>query len=155
MNDHAAIEFGPARRDEVAAIAALLADDVLGKGRESPDAADLKVYHDAFGRIEASADNRVYVARLEGAVVGTFQLTFIPGLSLRGGTRAQIEAVRVAAACRGAGIGRQMIGFAIAAAREAGCCLVQLTMHSSRTDTRRFYAGLGFEHSHDGFKLML
>jgi GNAT superfamily N-acetyltransferase len=76
-------------------------------------------------------------------------------LTFRGGWRAQIEAVRIAADRRGAGAGRFLIGWAIAAARERGCFLVQLTTNRQRAHARAFYESLGFVASHHGMKLHL
>jgi GNAT superfamily N-acetyltransferase len=44
---------------------------------------------------------------------------------------------------------------AIARARELGCYRVQLTSNKERPEAHRFYAALGFDPSHEGFKLML
>nr|BFE68744.1 hypothetical protein GCM10020092_020450 [Actinoplanes digitatis] len=90
-----------------------------------------------------------------GAVVGTCQLTFIPSLSRRGAERMTIEAVRVRADLRGRGVGRAMMRWSLDRARERGCGLAQLTTDKRRTDAHRFYADLGFEASHEGFKLTL
>jgi GNAT superfamily N-acetyltransferase len=87
--------------------------------------------------------------------VGTFQLSFIPGVSQRGLKRAMIESVRVAAAERGSGLGTQMMRWAIDEARQAGCGQVQLTSNAERSDAHRFYERLGFVPSHVGFKLKL
>jgi GNAT superfamily N-acetyltransferase len=75
--------------------------------------------------------------------------------SAGGARRAQIEAVRVAAGRRGAGIGEALIRDAIARARDAGCSLVQLTTDRQRSDAHRFYERLGFVPSHIGMKLAL
>ena len=131
-----------ARRDDVAAIVRLLAEDQLGTTRESPGDPLPQAYWDAFERLGPT--NAFYVAEIGGEVVGCLQLTFIAGLSRRGATRAQIEAVRVAAARRGAGIGEALIRHAIARARDAGCSLVQLTTDRQRSDAHRFYERLGF-----------
>jgi ribosomal protein S18 acetylase RimI-like enzyme len=72
-----------------------------------------------------------------------------------GATRAQIEAVRVAAACRGEGVGETLIHAAIARARASGARLVQLTTDRARGDAQRFYERLGFSPSHVGMKLKL
>ena len=56
---------------------------------------------------------------------------------------------------RGQGLGHQMFADIEVRARAAGCRLIQLTMNASRTDSRRFYEGLGFEASHVGFKRYL
>jgi len=155
MHDEQTIGFRDAVEADLPAIINLLADDFLGGGREAAGADDMAAYRTAFGAIEASPDNRLIVACRGERVVGNFQLTFIPGLSFTGGKRAQIEAVRVDSGERGNGIGGQMIQYGIAAARLEKCCLVQLAMNKQRTDTLRFYKRLGFEASHEGFKLML
>lgn len=155
MEHDANLEFRDAVEADLPKIVALLADDFLGQGREVSDRVDLSAYQSAFRAITESPDNRLIVACLDQVVVGTFQLTFIPGLSFTGGTRAQIEAVRIDASVRGRGAGQEMIEFGIAEARKAGCCLVQLAMNKQRTQTLRFYQKLGFEATHEGFKYML
>lgn len=144
--------FRTATDDDLPAIVALLADDVIGAGRE---AATTDAYRAAFAAITADPRNHLVVADVGGVVAGTLQLTFIPGLSRMGAERAQIEAVRVAAAHRGGGLGRRMVGWAIDQARARGCRLVQLTSDKRRTDAIRFYASLGFEATHEGFKLAI
>lgn len=141
-----------ARREDVPAIVALLADDALGAGREGP--AD-DAYYTAFELIAADPGNRVLVAEAAGRVVGTLQLTIIPGLSRHGMLRGQIEGVRVSADQRGQGLGRRMIERAIELARDSGCGLVQLTSDKRRPDAVRFYESLGFTASHEGLKLPL
>ncbi len=144
------IRFREARRAEVPDVVALLADDVLGRGRETTQ---MPPYLEAFDRMQGDANNLLIVGEdADGAVVATYQLTFILGLSLGAACRAQIESVRVAGHLRGQGVGRAMIADAEARARVAGCRLVQLTMNATRTDSRRFYEKLGFEASHVGFK---
>ncbi|SRR5690606_24519137 len=75
--------------DDVPEIVALLADDSLGAKRESPD--DLTPYQVAFKAVDADPNQLLVVVEHEGAVVGTAQLSYIPGLSRRGALRAQIE----------------------------------------------------------------
>ena len=144
-----------ATADDLSAIVALLADDDLGKMREiaGPDLAPC--YSEAFAAIEADANQFLAVVDDGGAVVGCLQLSFIPGLSLSGMWRGQIESVRIASARRGGGLGHQMIEWAIEECRKHGCGMVQLTMNKTRQDTLRFYKSLGFEATHEGFKLML
>ena len=142
-----------ANRDDVPAIAALLADDPLGATRE--EAGDLAPYHRGFEAVSAQQGNTILVAQQADRVIGCLQLTIIPGLSRRGVTRALIEGVRVATESRGLRIGERLITHAIGLAREAGCGLVQLTSDNSRADAHRFYERLGFVASHVGFKLPL
>jgi GNAT superfamily N-acetyltransferase len=144
--------FRDARREDVPAIVALLADDVLGAEREA--AAD-EAYQVAFEQVQSDPRSRLIVAEADGQVAGTLQLSMLPGLSRRGMLRAQIEGVRVAAPHRGRGLGRAMIEWAIGQARENGCGLVQLTSDKRRNDADRFYESLGFTASHEGLKLPL
>jgi ribosomal protein S18 acetylase RimI-like enzyme len=152
------VTFRDARRADVPQIVALLADDALGASREAGPGRDGDLgdaYWSAFEQVEASPNNRIIVAEAAGQVVGTLQLTLIPGLSRQGMTRAQIEAVRIAGSQRGQGLGHTMINWAIAQAREAGCGLVQLTSDKQRPGAIRFYESLGFTTTHEGLKLPL
>lgn len=143
----------PAGAEDLPAIVAMLADDELGATRESPD--DLAPYQAAFGRLRKDPNQFVMVAVRDDRVIGTLQLTVIPGLSRRGSTRSVIEGVRVHNSARGEGIGEQMIRWAVEESARQGCQLVQLTSDKARPDAHRFYERLGFTGSHVGFKLQL
>ncbi|MFF4539764.1 GNAT family N-acetyltransferase [Streptomyces aureus] len=147
------LEIRAADADDVPAIVAMLADDPLGAERESPD--DLTPYLDALERLRRDPNQHLVVAVRDSRVVGTLQLTVIPGLSRKGATRSVIEAVRIHADERGSGLGTELIEWAVAESRRQDCRLVQLTSDASRTDAHRFYERLGFEASHIGFKLPL
>src|SRR5262245_47099732 len=97
-----------AQRADVPELVALLADDDLARSREQAGEAIDDVYWRAFDAIDADERQLLVVAELEGRIVGTLQLSFIPYLTYRGGERAQIEAVRVTNESRGAGIGHTM-----------------------------------------------
>lgn len=147
------IEIRSAVTSDIPAIVGMLADDELGASRESPD--DLTPYQVAFVRLEKDPNQFLMVAVRNGTVIGTLQLTIIPGLSRRGSTRAVIEGVRVHSSARGEGIGEQMIRWAIEESGRQGCQLVQLTSDKTRPEAHRFYERLGFTDSHIGFKLQL
>ncbi|MGO4253785.1 GNAT family N-acetyltransferase [Paenarthrobacter nicotinovorans] len=154
----AAVEGGTfslrrARRGDLPRILTLLADDQLGAVRESAD--DPAPYERAFDAIDADPAHLLVVGELNGEVVATFQVSYIPGLSRKGSWRSQIEAVRVSGELRGQGVGALMIQWAIDQARERGCSLVQLTTDKSRVAAHRFYERLGFVASHEGMKLKL
>lgn len=136
---------------DLPAIVALLADDMLGAARERADASD-PGYQAAFEAIAADPNQRLLVMERVGRIIGTLQLSYLPGLSYRGAWRAQIEAVRIASDLRGQGLGSRLIAWAVEAAKKRGCRVVQLTSNKSRTDAHRFYGALGFENSHEGFK---
>jgi GNAT superfamily N-acetyltransferase len=145
-------------RADVPLIVGLLADDQLGRSRELAGGGEsngLDPYIRAFEMIQDDPRQLLVVAADGEALVGTMQLSFIPGLSRRGSLRAQIEAVRVHADYRDRGLGRMMFEWAIAEARGRGCSLVQLTTDKTRADAHRFYERLGFVASHHGMKLSL
>ncbi|MFH0243325.1 GNAT family N-acetyltransferase [Streptomyces sp. HK10] len=147
------LDIRPAAEGDLRAIVDMLADDPLGTRRESPG--DLAPYREAFGEIAADPHQHLVVAVRDGRVVGTLQLTVVPGLSRRGASRALIEAVRVHSGERGGGLGTRLIEWSIEEARRLGCVLVQLTSDATRTEAHRFYERLGFTASHVGFKLAL
>ncbi len=137
------------------AIIDLLADDELGAQRERLSDGIATEYLAAFDAIEADP-NQLLAVMVDGeAVIGTLQLTFIPGLSRGGALRGQIEAVRVARNRRSEGLGEQLFEWAIAQCSARGCRLVQLTTDRQREDAHRFYDRLGFVPSHIGYKLKL
>jgi GNAT superfamily N-acetyltransferase len=150
-----AITSRPAERRDLAAMLALIADDVMGRNRDMAANAGDPVYVNAFDVISSDPNQHLLVAELAGEVVAMLQITFIPGLTRRGAWRAQIEAVRVRSTLRSQGLGSWLMGEAIAIARARGCTLVQLTSDLQRADAHAFYERLGFDKSHAGFKLKL
>jgi GNAT superfamily N-acetyltransferase len=151
----APVRLRDARRDDVPAIVAMLADDTLGASREVSTEPLPASYYTAFDALDRDPNNRLLIAEINGEIVGTLQITFIYGLSRQGAKRALIEAVRVASPHRGKGIGEQIILEAVAMARRERCAMVQLTTDKSRKDAHRFYERLGFVASHEGMKLTL
>ena len=143
-----------ARRDDVAHIVAMLADDPLGGARERLEYPLPRVYFDAFERVARDPNIQLVVAEDgEGAVVGCLQLCILPGVSSQGASRGLLEDVRVASDCRSRGIGEQLVQWAAAEARARGCKLVELLTHQTRVDAQRFYERLGFARSHVGMTI--
>ena len=147
--------FRDAELDDLPVIVALLADDHLGQTRENVSSPLDPAYIAAFTALEGDPNQRLIVAEIAGAVVGTMQLSFLPGISRKGAWRCLIEAVRIVAARRGTGLGAEMIGWATEQSRARGCHKLQLTTDKSRVDAHRFYEKLGFKQSHFGYKLEL
>lgn len=144
-----------ATENDLEAIIALFADDPLGGHGDTIDPQVLPDYSAAFRKISTSPTETLYVAELDGEVVGTFQTMVTTTMTARGASSLIVEAVQTRADMRGRGIGAVMINFAIDKARADGMRLVQLTSNAVRTDAHRFYERLGFTPSHIGFKLKL
>src|SRR5438309_1458803 len=99
-----------ARRDDVAAIVAMLADDHLGRARERLDDPLPESYFMAFDAVQRDSNLTLVVAENDrGRVVGCLQLAVLPGISSQGGSRGLLEDVRVASDCRSQGIGEQLV----------------------------------------------
>jgi GNAT superfamily N-acetyltransferase len=152
----AAIIFRNATPADLPTILALSDAGAAGGPREVDPAtyADLR-YRAAFDAIAADPNHRLVVAEEDGEIVGTLQLSYLPGLPRFGLTRAVLENVHVDAGRRGSGIGSLMVRWAIEEARARGAGIVQLTSNKLRLDAHRFYRHLGFEQTHEGFKLLL
>jgi GNAT superfamily N-acetyltransferase len=114
-----------------------------------------EAYREAVRATAGDPNNGLYVAELEGRVVGAFHLTIIQYVAYRGGRVAQIENVIVEPSMRGRGVGEAMMRWAIDEARRRGCLRVQLTTNKVRKRAHRFYERLGFVASHEGMKLPL
>ncbi|MFC4139987.1 MULTISPECIES: GNAT family N-acetyltransferase [unclassified Microbacterium] len=136
------------------AVIALLADDPISASRgDQASDDDRPAYTAALVEILAEPSNDLLVVELDGSVVGTLQLTLIPGMARQGAKRLLVEAVRVRSTRRSSGIGSAVMRWVSDAAAPAlGAALVQLTSDAARTDAHRFYERLGYTGSHVGFK---
>jgi hypothetical protein len=76
--------FRRATEADVAMIVGLLADDVLGASREATGAESYPQYLHAFRAIDADPNQFLLVVDDGTRIVGTLQLTFIPGLASTG-----------------------------------------------------------------------
>jgi GNAT superfamily N-acetyltransferase len=144
-----------AREADLPALIALFAEDGIGGHGDTNDPSAFDDYLRAFHVIDASSNEQLFVAELEGVVAGTFQILFNRTLTGRGSLSMIIEAVQTRSDLRGKGIGARMIEYAIEEARRRDCRLVQLTSNAARLDAHRFYERLGFSKSHLGFKMKL
>jgi len=143
-----------ARTEDTAVIVALLADDAISAARgDTASEDDLPAYTAGLESVLADASNDLLVAEHDGTIVGTFQLTRIPGMSRQGSTRLLVEAVRVRSDLRSSGVGSALMRWIMdAATAQLGSPLVQLTSDTQRIEAHRFYERLGFAGSHKGFK---
>jgi GNAT superfamily N-acetyltransferase len=149
------ISFRTATEADLPIVVSMLADDDIGESRETKGAGLPTEYVHAFEEMSRDTNNRVLLAIIDGAIVGSLQLVIFASLSRTGAKRALIEAVRVTSELRGKNIGTALMKHAIAEARAAGCGVVQLTSDRRRARAHLFYRRLGFEQSHVGFKLEL
>ena len=149
------LDFRRATESDISNLVILLADDDLGAKREDISIPLNQSYIDAFHSIEQDPNNELTVVECGGELVGMLQVTFNPYLTHTGSWRCLIEGVRIANNYRGQGLGTKFISWAINRAAEKNCSIVQLTSDKQRPEALRFYESLGFQATHEGFKLKL
>lgn len=106
-----------------------------------------------FASILARPEHTIYMAEAAGAVVGTYALAFLPGLTHGARDSAIVEDVVVAPEQRGRGIGKHMMLDALERCRRRGCYKLVLSSHLQRDKAHRFYERLGF--SKHGFSFLM
>ena len=133
----------------------LLAQLSLDEPREELGPPLPEAYRDAFQQIQADPNQRLLLAEAGGRVVGTASLLIVPNLSHQGRPYAIVENVVVDATERGAGYGELLLRHAMEEAQRAGCYKLSLTSNKRREDAHRFYGRLGFQATHEGFRVEL
>lgn len=127
------IEIANEATDElVQAFAALLPQ--LSQSSPPPDL-------DQVAALVADPGSLIYLARLDGVIVGTLTLVLY---RIPTGLKAWIEDVVVDASARGHGVGDSLNQAALAEARTRGVKAVSLTSRPSREAANRLYQRIGF-----------
>ena len=142
-----------ATEDDLPRIVELLAQFSPDTPREDLRQPLAESYRTAFQQIEADPRQRLLVVEAEGWVIGTAALIIVPNLSHQGRLYAIVENVVVDESRRGAGNGDLLMRYAMEAARRAGCYKLVLTSNKRRPDAHRFYERLGFQATHEGFRI--
>jgi ribosomal protein S18 acetylase RimI-like enzyme len=119
--------------DLVSAMAILVPQ--LSASSPAPTAAEL-------GEIVDSSQSVLYLARMDGRIVGSLTLAFY---RIPTGVKAWIEDVMVDAEARGHGVGEALNRTAIDEARRRRAKHVTLTSRPSREAANRLYLRIGFE----------
>lgn len=147
------IKFRHATIEDLPDIVQMIANDKLGQTREAFTLPLPDFYNNAYRNIHADPNQELIVLEYDNKVIGTLQLSFIQYLTYKGGTRAQIEQVRIHENFRGQGLGTVLFEWAIAKAKDKGAHVLQLTTDKKRPEALNFYKQLGFKDSHEGMKL--
>jgi GNAT superfamily N-acetyltransferase len=151
------IIFRTAQIEDLPQIIKLIADIVVSKdplkyADEVISDPPLNDYVEAFKEI-LCAPNDAIVGVLEDEIVAYTQISYLPGLTHHGKRRAIIEDVRISRKYRGANLGRLLMANAIERAKQKACWVIQLTTNKWREDAILFYEKLGFQRSHEGFRI--
>jgi predicted N-acetyltransferase YhbS len=142
----------PATEQDIPRILELYNELKLTEERHSlsPDQA-----RSAFAQINAMTGHELLVAEEDGVVVGSLVMLAVPNLSHEARPWAMVENMIVDSKYRRRGIGKLLMKYVIARARQAGCYKVQFLSNKKRPQAHKFYRSLGFEASAHGFRLYL
>lgn len=103
--------------------------------------------------IAATPGRSIYVAEVDGVVVGTVDLTVMANMAHRGQPYLLVENVVVDHAHRRHGAGAALLEAAAAVGRAAGCYKLQLSAEDANAFA--FYEAAGWEHTARTYKLYL
>lgn len=135
------IAIREAAENDLNSILKILSQLEMDDGKEI----SLEKAKDTFHKMGKYPFFKVFVAVLDGEVVGTFELLIMDNLAHQALPSGIIEDVAVARARQGQGIGKEMMSHAVKICREMGCYKVALSSHLKRHDAHRFYESLGFQ----------
>ena len=115
-----------------------------------PDIDDGKILNidnakDIFTNIKTYPDYNIYVAEMNGKIVGTFSLAILDNLAHMGSKSGLIEDVVVFQLYQRQGIGKQMMQYAIEICKSKSCYKVGLSSNVKRDNAHEFYKSLGFK----------
>ncbi len=136
-----AVNMREAEESDVAAVLDLYEDSEVDAGYRMPEEKAQRL----FRRMKEYPYLKLFVAELDGRVVGTYELLVMDNLAHDGAPSAVVEDVVVAEDCRSQGIGRAMMGHAIEVCRGLGCYKVSLSSAQHRERAHHFYDNLGVE----------
>jgi GNAT superfamily N-acetyltransferase len=137
-------EFGPARREDLPQLVALLGILFSQESEFAPD--DAKQASALEKILSDETVGRIYVAREGGQVVAMATLLYTISTA-EGGMAALLEDVVVQPGHRGRGIGSALLRHLLAEARKQGALRVTLLTDTHNERAKALYAKLGFRPS--------
>ena len=145
-----AVECREACRADLADILRLLAQPEMDDGDVLPLADAERI----FDRMARYPDYRLYVAVVDGRIVGTFALLIMDNLAHQGAPSGVIEDVAVGPEWQGQGIGKAMMQYALRLCGEKGCYKLALSSNLKRARAHAFSESLDFERHGYSFRIM-
>jgi ribosomal protein S18 acetylase RimI-like enzyme len=98
---------------------------------------------------------KVFLAELNEAIVGTYELAILDNMAKRGQKAGVVEAVAVHPESQGHGVGRAMMLHALEQCRLADCYKMTLSSNLKREGAHSFYDSLGFKRHGYSFQMEL
>ncbi len=110
-------------------------------------------YRKVFADILSDPRRELLVAVCDGEVVGTVALFIITGLSHGAAPYTLVENLIVNHKYRRRGIGKKLMEYTIARAKQERCHRIELCSDKRRKEAHRLYNSLGFKPSAYGFRI--
>ena len=110
-------------------------------------------YRKVFTEISSNPRRALLVAEYDGDVVGTVALYIIPNLSHGATPYALVENLVVNHKYRRRGIGKKLMEYTIARAKQERCHRIELCSSKGRKEAHRLYRSVDFEASAYGFRI--
>ncbi len=114
-------------------------------GMDDGNILTLKEAKRIFNRIKTYPDYKLYIARVDKEIVGTFALIIMDNIGHMGTPSGIVEDVVVHPEWRGKGVGKKMMQFAMERCKKRGCYKMALSSNIKREDAHCFYESLGFK----------
>ena len=98
-----------------------------------------------FNKMQSYPNYKIYIAKYNGKIVGTFSLSIMDNIAHRGKSSGLVEDVVVDKNMRSKGIGKKMMEHVLAICKENHFYKMSLSSNLKRTKAHGFYERLGFE----------
>ncbi len=98
-----------------------------------------------FEKMESYPNYKIYIARYNDKIVGTFSLSIMDNIAHMGQSSGLVEDVVVEKSMRSKGIGRKMMKYAMEICRKNNCYKMSLSSNLIRERAHKFYEKLGFK----------
>ncbi len=145
------LKIREARPDDLGEVLRLYAQPDFDDGQVLP----IEEAKALYARFFDYPDYRIYLAEVDGRVVGTFALLVMFNLGHCGAPSAVIEDVVVDPDLQGRGFGRDMMLAAMDMARDKKCYKLVLSSNARRVRAHSFYESLGFQRHGVSFHVTL
>ena len=120
---------------------------------ESNKEPSLRDYKRTLNEIRSIPGYQLLVAEDKGEILGTMVFIIVPNLAHKNCPWAIVEYLIIDQRYQRQNVGRQLMKYAIAEAKKAGCYKIVLSSNKKRKVAHRFYRSLGFEASSHGFSI--
>jgi len=135
------IEIEEAIREDLPFILELYASKDIDDGKVLP----IKKAEKIFEKMKSYPNYKVFVAKYEKKIVGTFTLSIMDNMAHMGKSSGLVEDVVVLESMRSKGIGKIMMTHAMNICRKHNCYKMCLSSNLLRVSAHEFYEQIGFK----------